>query len=163
MKDSNQYPARRVIRASFKAKSKRYKYYVEWKERKKGKYVCSFEPLEHLISCPLLVLEYEESLYKKLKDAAGDGIGPTFSRKEPIDDAIKAVVGPPEYMPEGHEIVSHIKHSMSSSIDDEIVELFVVKFEGSREWKIIRRSVMEYFFPVDLLIFWKREQQSAVL
>lgn len=165
--DAALYAAEAVVDCRYKKDRNRIEYKVRW-AKCNNKREIGFEPLHHLQSCPLLVLQYEKNVYRQWKLDKNYIRG---TRKEPLPTPFKNLylkVTPSEYLPTGREFVRKIYSTWACSYEQnenhELVpsdlQYFLVRFKGIRERKVVQRLFMDYYFPVDVLKFWRRSPQS---
>jgi hypothetical protein len=118
----------------------------------------TWEPIENLLKCPLLVVHLEENLMKKwFVHCTRKGIT-SVGRKQPIHPkAYHPEILPMEYVPTGAEDVKDILTRCYTRKDEpENWDFFVVKFHKIHGTQFVRKCVMDYYFPIDVMVFLKK-------
>lgn len=118
------------------------------------------QPLETLMDCPLLMVDYELKRFKELVRSCRTGVrqrlGFRMKKHFPLKwtKTLRCDVAQ-EYIPNGRERLQEIKGSFEKSVKNELDEFYKVTFEFSDKDSFVRRVFMEYYFPIDLLCYWK--------
>lgn len=148
--DKPSYRVDQIIGCEFDEKNHRVLYKVKWARVNRNKRCeINFEPTHHLQACPLLFMKYETKLHKKLATTRGHPNGPV---KKPISEVLTTVplnVPESEYLPNENDFVHKIYTMWKANHD----ELFLVEFKGSRDFKVVQRVFMDYYFPVNVVLF----------
>lgn len=131
-------------------------FHVHWDEFN-GQMEITWEPLENIQKIPTLLVAYELQQNEKwMKKHAGDREQLCW-RKRPIEtfstfpkNSAKSF----EYVPTGKEYVLKIYLDM----ERDGRTFYLVRFVGSnnRDRQLVRAPYMEYYFPIDVLEYWKR-------
>ena len=118
------------------------------------------EPLEHLLTVPLLLLKYvkkaEKDYKMKLKRLLGPKADTKFSFPQPSADIRRKAEKNGEYWPTADDTVAKIYHEFHTK---EKHAFWLVKFFRKPKRVLVRRSVMEYFFPINSLTFIHKTQR----
>ena len=110
------------------------------------------EPLEHFMNVPLVVKKFISSSMKDRKKKTGKSYkGDIFPR--PPGATTRALRKEGDFVPQGSERVKKIYMEL---VTKEVEHFYLVKFFYNEERVLVRRAVMEYFFPLDCLIFMKK-------
>lgn len=154
------YRVKKVLSVMFHHKKQRHTYSVLWEQKKRKKPWITPVFLEDLMTCPHLVVDYEERKYEKLKKKMEDAGIPCKIRKKSVSVSLRNTVlaRPDEYLPSGKEILKKILFRSKERVMDEVLEFYHVKFRRTSGVKKLRLAVMEYYFPVDLLIYWNENE-----
>jgi hypothetical protein len=135
------------------------------------KYPPEDQPLDNLTTCPLLMLNYEMSVFKKYKASMQKKSKDRGHRKKaPIPAFILRSNSPRipgEYIPFGTERYVEVVGEKTIAVER------IVKIKRGRKWTktteevffevivdlrntpvLIRRPFMEYYYPLDLLKYW---------
>lgn len=148
------YIVQSVDKVLYNKAKKRIEYKVTWEEVD-GENEETDEPLHNLQNCPLLFYNYELETFEEWKRTCGNKNPET--RKPPLPGPLRNLrwnLAKYEYCPTGKEYVQKIYTTWTSPTN--AMEFFYVKFESSRERRIVRRTFMDYYFPIDVLSFWKK-------
>jgi hypothetical protein len=153
---SKLYTVEEVKSVVYNSKTDRHVYSVLWAERKRGKPWITPVHLESLTTCPQLVLQFEKDVYAKFEKKNDNALKPTIGRKSGVHISLRSTVraNKSEYLPIGNEIVKKVLARSKEAVDGVWKDFYHVKFRRISGVKKMRLSVMEYYFPVDLIMFW---------
>lgn len=164
--EDEQFAVRAITDCKYYPELDQFRWYVEWEPADSQEIPSeTFEPLEGLLACPLLVLEYERDLWKTLPESVKNE-----RKKVPIQeflqasgDEMKDKFMETEFIPTGKEVVLKIysswnhkvkkKKNVAKKVD---VQYFMVKFYSDENYRIVRRPYMEYYFPTPVMEFLKK-------
>lgn len=156
------YEVERVKSINYNEFGKRFLVKVQWKELdEEGKNKEDDQPLENLLSCPKLVLEFEERELDKLKRLKVKGPGGKQQRMRRLPGCYSRKQCPEEYRPTGCEIVTRIVFSRVFVIKGVEHEYLLVKFNHDPILRYVRLRLAEYYFPFHVLVFWKRKKMDG--
>jgi len=118
------------------------------------------EPLEHLTTVPLLLLNYVKRSKKKYARELRSHEGGTSNMTFPQPPAAirREAEKKKEFWPQGDERVAKIYHEFK---DKSGAKFWLVKFFTVKSRKVVRRSVMEYFFPISSVTFLYQQEERA--
>lgn len=147
----------KVTKCKYNRKKERIEYGVIWEklpgQRRPEK---TDEPLHFLQKCPLLIFDYELKHFNAWKKKCEES--EPLTRKEPLMGRFRNFEVDHklwEYVPTGKEHVRKIYATWTH--DKPATEFFYVRFYGSgKERHFVRRVYMDYYFPVDVLLFWSK-------
>jgi hypothetical protein len=164
--DTGGYNPEKIVNHRFNHKKMRTEFQVQW-EGYPDKADYSWEPLENVYKCPVLIENMEK---KKLASFVKTVTATAASKK--VKDVILAslprfkVLGsdvtskfkdPSEFIPKGSECLLWVKRE-SLSTDNDI--LWKVYFKGSEDAQThklsasyVRKSVISYYWPVEASLF----------
>lgn len=154
----DEYIVERIVTCMFSEEKKRVLYEVKWKDYADT----TEEPLEHFLSCPLIVLEFEKEQYRGLREIAQELEDAEFRQRGRRKQMLKRSFGKrnkDEYTPVGTEFVGKI---YGTTYEGDI-QMYHVKFYGTVGKMKVRLPYMEYYFPSDLLEFWERNPECIPL
>jgi hypothetical protein len=141
-----EYDIKTILRSRIhttKAGETRAEFHVKWDKSE----VLTWEPMEQLSHCPLLLESFETRHRAKMVkiaakskvDASSFGNFPTVSK-----DFLKKWRNPKEHIPKGNETVKHIAYEMRR---DERNIFWFVSFMKDKNMYFVRKCLMEYYFP----------------
>lgn len=145
------YAAIRIVGAKYIINEDAYRFGIEWdpKVLREGEDTISYQPLDNLKECPTLVLDYDKMLNQEWKQKHPNSefrIAPMICKSRKKVPHKKAHF---EYIPKGNEFLKKIY----SSWMDKSSEFYFVSFHGRQEKEIVRRPFLEYYYPVDVVIY----------
>jgi hypothetical protein len=120
----------------------------------------TMEPLEHLLAVPRLVYAYvqesRKSFAASMPSTESDS-GATFHQApSSISNTCKI---PNEYIPRGNEKIRKIDFEYTA---EKKGTLWYVRFwDKPNVRKLVRKSLMVYYFPIESMIFMKRKEKRA--
>ena len=115
------------------------------------------EPLENLVNAPILVKKFiTSSLKDKKRKNRCNHKGDIFPR--PNAAVTRSLRTGGDFVPVGSEKVKKIYMEVVTNTNE---RFYLVKFFFNDKRLLIRRAVMEYFFPLDCLIFMKKRMNRA--
>lgn len=140
---------------------KRIQYVVVY-EGNDGKVQPSPQPLEDLIDCPLLMFDFEVRRFREFQKSCGKGTKQKLGGrlKKPFPPNWMSVLNcdrSKEYVPTGRERLEKIKSSKILVVNEDADEFYEVTFEFQTTPRFVRRAFMEFYYPVDLLCYWKEK------
>lgn len=158
------YAIRAVTGCKFFPEEDLLKYHIDWMPRPNGReYPRTFEPLENIAACPILLHEYEKRVYKVLQQSEMETYG---MRKVPITEFLQASgtdmrkkMHPIEYVPNGKEFVRKIYSTWEEETCGLNLQYYWVKFHTnvnlqlSDTLHVVRRPYIDYYFPLDAIKF----------
>lgn len=113
---------------------------------------CTLEPLEHLLSAPEALLNYVEKSRKAFHNAMPSqesDSGATFH--PPNKEILRQCKSEEEFVPSGSEKVRKIDAEI---VYDKEGFFWLVRFWCDKDnQKLVRRSLMEYYYPLESLMF----------
>lgn len=133
------------------------KFKVKWKGWKVKD--STLEPLENLMTVPLLLQDYVEKFEKKSRTAASGSttesnrafsvIPKEFTNQWKLED---------EFIPQGTEHVGKIKTEFERGLEG---LFWLVKFmEMPTTYVFVRKCAMIYYFPLESLTFLKKKEKA---
>jgi hypothetical protein len=145
------YAVNRVLSFAYQKSHDRMFLRTEWQEElASGRKVVSVIPLENF-------LDSSEAIYRfslTLRNAEGRHLL-KFPRKH------HRRVLHHEYVPSATDLVRKIHYSFSEVFKRGSEEFYRVRLVGRRDVVTIRLIFMEFYFPFDLLCFWKRSDRTG--
>lgn len=170
MSEDCDYPVRAINNCRYSPGLDKFQWYVEWEpESSDAEVEETWEPLEGILSCPLLVSDYEKDVLKSLSEKdISEG-----RRKPPIEEFLQSSeqtmekkLMASEFIPSGKEYVLKIYSTWKTKVQVSIptkkrnvkkkidVQYFLVKFYSDDGLhRIVRRPYMEYYFPTTTMTF----------
>jgi hypothetical protein len=145
------YPVSQVLDFAYQKKVDRMYLKTEWdQELPSGRKAVSAIPLENFI-------ESSEAIYRfslTLRDQTGRHVR-AFPKKH-----FRRVLHC-EYVPSPDDLVRKIHYSFSEVFKRGSEEFYRVRLIGRADVVTIRLIFMEFFFPFDLLCYWKRSGRAG--
>jgi hypothetical protein len=133
----------------------RTEFHVKWVGEVGERVKFTWEPMEAVSMCPLLLEEMEEKVAREQLSTLGDARHDdetlrAMSKFPVIRSEFKSKFAlPAEFIPHGNETVQDI----FGESNYRGVMLWSVKFMGKPGFYFIRKCVMEYYFPVESAFF----------
>lgn len=115
------------------------------------------EPLENLIECPELLMDFERLRKQRFKQAMakhGQDVGPQTCPPMNVN-AIRHMRLPNEYVPTGKETLLKICGEISAE-GKKPITLMLVRFRGMSGFFYVRRCAMDYYFPTHMALYLKK-------
>jgi hypothetical protein len=145
------YAVSQVLGFSYQKKLDRMFLKTEWEEKlSSGKKAVSVIPLENFI-------DSSEPIYRfslTLRDPEGRRLC-AFPKKH-----LRRVLHC-EYVPSATDLVRKVHYSFSEVFKRGSEEFYRVRLVGRQDVVTIRLIFMEFFFPFDLLCYWKRSGRTG--
>jgi hypothetical protein len=148
------YPVEKI--RSHKLMSKNdTRFLVRWLQCEKKE--DSYEPIENLMTAAFHVEQYVDVSRAALKKSMGLGFsGATFTQVP--RHILNQCNSPDEYIPRGNETTRKI--DMEVQRGSEGTFWFVRFWEDRHVRKLVRRSLMIYYFPMESMMFLKRRNDK---
>lgn len=131
------------------------RFLVKWRGYPDNK--ATMEPIENLVECPELLLEFDERRQRSFRKL--------FSKQRLLEKRpsipsryLRHFKADFEYFPSGHDDVKKIV----GGFEDKQISFLNVIFRGKVEVFIVRRSVMDFLFPVEVALHLKKLQLRSM-
>ena len=143
----------------------RYCFEVEWVETDpiNGKPKVTSEPLEHVMSSGRALFNFEMRQLSAARLARRAGRSSCTGRKAKLPfPAVNRKRFSHEFIPTGEERVKSILTSMKHDGPlGRVYEYYLVRFKGDQTYRLVRQIFLEYYFPLDLVLYWKSNKLSG--
>lgn len=141
-----------ILDCEFKPSLNETRFKVQWCVD--GVVSTSWEPIECLAEVPLLMYKFEQKAMNKwIKECMRSG-GKVVGLRPPIHPKAYTNHHAGEFQPNGRQSVKKILRRLTNRSDD----VFVVKFHNISGEKIVKKCVMDYYYPIDVISFLKQAQ-----
>ena len=157
--DLGSFDVEDIIDHRFNRKAMRTEFNVKWEGWEKEHN--SWEPLESVYKCPVLIENMEKrkraALVKtifnsNITTSQKEGIIRSLPRFKVLSAGVtNKLKDPKETVPKGNESFGSLKSECLSTNKDDI--LWKVYFNGALGAKFVRKSVMSYYWPVESALF----------
>jgi hypothetical protein len=152
------FPLRRIRDLVYFKDVGRYCFEVEWQEIDAvGNHTVTSEPLEHVMNSGRALFKFEMRQLSAFRLARQVGKKTCVGRKARIPfAAVNRKRISSEYVPTGGERVKKILYSTKHEISQgRFLEYYLVRFKGEPVYRLVRQIFLEYYFPLDLVLYWK--------
>ena len=157
---ASRLPAREVRSVGLAPFVKRIHFNVVYETTDGEAFEPSPQPLENLLDCPLLVFEYEVKRFKDMTHRVRSrGQRLMMRMKQPFPTNWYKELRCDrnvEYVPDGRERLARILGSTEMTVKEEVDEFYIVQFEFNDTRHLVRRAFVEYYFPIDLICYWRQ-------
>ena len=148
---SKLFPVRGVIGLKYRKLYDRFYFVTEWEAKdNKGNFERDAIPLENFLDSPEPICSYVRKLW-----AENNNQMPLLS------DGHKKTVADNEYVPKSGDKIRKVYYLFTTKVGRNYHEFYCVRLHGVENPKIVRLTLMEFFFRCELLLFWRKNNRSG--